>query len=85
VRLRLPDVKRSSQVAGAISTYGCGNDFQLPAQICLLQEEKCADLRETDDSERRFCKDCNKPVYLCHTEADFEKRRRAGECVALTP
>jgi hypothetical protein len=45
--------------------------------------KKWSDLRETDDSGRRFCTDCKKPVYLCHTEADFERRRRAGECVAL--
>jgi hypothetical protein len=47
--------------------------------------KRWSDLRaETVDSSRRFCTDCNKPVYLCRTEEDFEKRRRAGECVALT-
>jgi hypothetical protein len=46
--------------------------------------KKWSDLRpETDDSGRRFCTDCKKPVYLCRTEEDFDKRRHAGECVAL--
>jgi hypothetical protein len=46
--------------------------------------KKWSDLRvEAEDSARRFCTDCNKPVYLCQSEAEFEKRRSAGECVAL--
>lgn len=43
-----------------------------------------SDLRaEGSDPGRRFCTDCKKPVYQCRTEAEFELRRRAGECVAL--
>lgn len=45
--------------------------------------KKWSDLRETDEPGRRFCTDCNKPVYLCRTKVDFEKRGSAGECVAL--
>jgi hypothetical protein len=46
--------------------------------------KKWSDLRvEAEDAARRFCTDCNKPVYQCQTKAEFEKRRSAGACVAL--
>lgn len=46
--------------------------------------KKWADLSiEEDDPRRRLCTECKKPVYLCQDEAEFAKRRRAGECVAI--
>ena len=44
-----------------------------------------SELQETEDSEIRHCKDCNKNVYRCTTDEDIADAIKRDRCVAIMP
>jgi len=56
---------------------------------CNLFGSECSQKWESfskiEKSERnvRFCDKCEKKVYLCKTDAEYEKQKIAGNCVAV--
>ena len=40
-------------------------------------------LTETGDEKVRFCGQCERKVYFCEDDGEFEKHARLGECVAV--
>lgn len=42
-------------------------------------------LEETEDSEIRFCNECNKNVYHCETSIDIDKHIKLNNCIAYFP
>lgn len=40
-------------------------------------------LTKTGDEKVRFCGQCERKVYFCENDGEFEKHTRLGECVAV--
>lgn len=52
-----------------VLSYKCPNDWNA--------------LTETDDSDIRFCEECEKEVYFCHDDDELAKGIRLNRCVAF--
>ena len=49
-----------------------------------LCDKKWGDLRTIAGEDRvRYCQDCEKPVFLCHTEEDLIAHAEASHCISL--
>ena len=44
---------------------------------------KWKNLKETKDSEIRFCNECNKNVYRCETSEDIDRHISLNNCIAI--
>lgn len=42
------------------------------------------ELRDIGDSTRRFCDECRREVFYCHTNAELAEAIRMNRCVAIT-
>jgi hypothetical protein len=52
-----------------VLAYKCPNDWDA--------------LPETDNSDVKFCNECQKEVYFCHDDEDLAKGIRLNRCVAF--
>lgn len=55
----------------------CGVRFEY---ACLLTWDA---LEQTDDARKRFCLQCDRPVFWCHDVDEAALRAEQGECVAV--
>lgn len=44
---------------------------------------KWEELSETQNSDARFCTDCQKQVYFCHSDEELVKAVKLNRCVAI--
>lgn len=52
-------------------------------QLRFICPKQWADLTPTDCRDERLCQSCNRLVYFCYTQIEFDRRRDAGDCVAF--
>jgi len=62
------------------------NDENITIRNCTFAykcEMKWDELDETEEDEIKFCKGCQKEVYLCETDEDLTKAIKRNRCVAI--
>ena len=53
---------------------------------CMIKfkcSQRWEHLAPTEDSNKRYCSQCEQSVYACRNDAQIAKHVRAGECVAI--